>query len=71
MVSKVDLMFALKEMAEDGELDRIAKAKPQSAKLVGQIKELVAGGEVSMAVLMHVLFEHEPLCASLLFYLDD
>lgn len=71
MVSKVDLMFALKEMAEDGELDRIAKASPQSAQLVGQIKELVAGGEVSMAVLMYVLFEHEPLCASLLFYLDD
>jgi hypothetical protein len=71
MVSKVDLMFALKEMADDGELDRIAKAKPQSAELVGQVKELVAGGEVSMAVLMHVLFEHEPLCASLLFYLDD
>ena len=71
MVSKVDLMFALKEMAEDGELDRIAKASPQSSQLVGQIKELVAGGDVSMAVLMHVLFEHEPLCASLLFYLDD
>lgn len=71
MVSKVDLMFALKEMAEDGEMDRIAKAKPQSAKLVGQIKELVAGGDVSMAVLMFILFEHEPLCASLLFYLDD
>ena len=84
MATKESFKDALKAMLEDGEFDRIAKAYPDKADRVLELRDALARAEeqvdnnlgkgiggLSIAMLLGILADDEPVCTGAVCYMME